>query len=144
MTYFAEIPDDGVVGFMNVLMFSIQGGRLSSKVHLFQNDFVPTRSSTVASFVESTAGGMASQPLSTPASWGFDTDHREIWFFPQTIFTATGPGLPAALYGYWVDFTDPMTATKRVLWYQRFNNPRAAVAAGNTVKFVMSVGGKQC
>lgn len=138
------IPNDGSKAFMDVLVYSIQGGRLNSKIHLFQNDVTPDSTFTLASFVECIAGGMGNQPLSVPTDQGFDPSGRDIWYFPETIFTATGSNLPAVIYGYWVDFTDPITATTRVLWCRRFTTPQAILSAGNTIKFMLSFGGKQC
>lgn len=141
---FPLIPYQGLNGFMDIIMFAIQNGRLNSAVHLFTNDFVPDVNTRKTDFVETNAGGMGGQALPIPTNIGVDVTGCDIWLFPQMVYTATGPNLPAVLYGFWVDCTDPITALTTLLWCQRFENAQAAIAVGNTVKFVPSLGMAQC
>jgi hypothetical protein len=129
---------------MDVLMYSIQGGKLNSKVHLYNNDYTPSTSSILANFTETLVAGLSAKPLPTMQNLGIDASGNDVWISPQITFVATGVGLPDVIYGFWVDFTDPITAGTRVFYAQRFETPMAIIAAGNKVQFMLSLGGKQC
>lgn len=138
------IPYCGRAGFADLAVGSLRAGANSSRVSIFGNDFWPTDSSTLANFVGLTATGLTSQPLPATTTFGFNAGGRAIWQFATINFTAAGSGLPAVGYGYWVDCIDPITSTRVLLWYQRWDQPFAWLAPGNNYPLNLSLGGTQC
>lgn len=143
LLYPPVIPDQGVEAFMDIVIAAIRNGGLTSRVHLFQNWYTPNRLTTPALFVEATFGGYGAQVLGQPLPGNFTPAGLQPWTWPMSTWTATGAGLPQAIYGFWVDAVDPITNQPRVLWTQSFVNPVVLVAAGNPVKFTLSLGGRQ-
>lgn len=143
LLYPPVIPDQGVQAFMDIVISAIRGGGLVSRVHLFQNWYTPNRLTTLVPFVEATFGGYGAQVLGQPFAGNLTPEGLQPWTWPMSTWTATGAGLPQAIYGFWVDVLDPITLTTRVLWTQRFVAPVVLVAAGNPVQFTLSLGGRQ-
>lgn len=138
------IPYDGLNGFADIIMSYLQRPAAVARVHLFANSYTPNVLTVVGDFTESAAVGLGPIPLPAPINRGVDEGAKDVWEFPTVNWTATGLGLPAVVYGMWVDCLDPITAGTRVLWAQRFVSPVALVAAGDQVKFTLSLGFNQC
>ena len=138
------VPNDGIIGWTDILVQALRTGGKNCKVHLYANDYYPQFDSVVCSFVESVFGGYTSQDLGNPTNLGIDVTRRDVWIFPESSWIASGLGLPIISYGYWVDFDDPLTGGKRVLQAQRFFSPQTLFLAGQKIKFVLSWGGAQC
>jgi hypothetical protein len=138
------IPDDGLIGHMDLLVWGLANGNNNCRIHLFANDYRPAPNTVLGSFTELIGAGYAPLPTGNPVNLGVDVARRDVWQFPETIWTALGIGLPVVAYGYWVDFTDPLTGGTRVLWAQRFQSPQVMLHAGDVIKFALSWGGKQC
>lgn len=129
---------------MDVLVWALQNGLHGTRVRLYSNDYWPVKESVRASFTELSGGGYVAKPTGIPVNLGTDVTGRNVWQFPETLWTATGAGLPVVAFGYWVDFIDPLTGGTRVLQAQRFNAPIAWLNVGDKVRFSLSWGGKQC
>lgn len=138
------IPFDGQIGYMDVLVWVLRNGQRNCKVRLYANDYWPVKESVRASFTELFGGGYAAQSVGNPVNLGIDVTGRDVWQFPETVWTAINVGLPVVSFGYWVDFTDPLTGGTRVLQAQRFQAPIAWLQAGDKIRFSLSWGGKQC
>jgi len=128
LTLLPVIPFDGQIGYMDVLVWSLRNGLHNCKIRLYSNDYWPVKESVRAN----------------PTNLGTDVTGRNVWKFPETLWTATGVGLPIIAYGYWIDFVDPLVGGTRILQAQRFQAPIAWIAAGDKVRFSLSWGGKQC
>jgi hypothetical protein len=144
MDYPAIIPDEGSVMFADIITAYIQGGSHNAKIHLFSNDLVPVRATVLGDFTDSVAGGMFPQVVAVPVNGGVDAAGKDILLWPQQTWTATGAGLPAIVYGYYVAADDPLTGLQRLMWCQRFQVPQAIIAAGNKIFVQLSLGTKQC
>jgi hypothetical protein len=129
---------------MDLLAWSLANGHNNCRVHLFANDYQPDANTVLASFIELSGAGYLPKPTGNPTNLGVDLTRRDVWQFPDLIWTATGVGLPVIAYGYWVDFLDPLTGGTRVLWAQKFQAAQALWLAGQTIRFALSWGGKQC
>jgi hypothetical protein len=140
----AVIPNDGVIANMEIFIAAIRNGGLSSTVALFTNDVVPDASYTVSSFTAAAAGGLTAQLLGAPTSAAPDARGRVVWTWPESVFAATGPGLPVITYGFFVSYRSPITNVLRLGWCQRFQSPQGAYLVGNQVKFTLQIGGRQC
>lgn len=137
------IPYDGRTGRMDITILNLAGGNNSAMVHLFQNSFTPDLNSVVADFTESTWAGYSALPTPPATDNGIDGGGRDIWVFdPLTFGPATG--MPSeVVYGYWIDYLDPLTATVRLDSFQLFDIPIAISLAGQTVGFTLSWSGNQ-
>lgn len=138
------IPYDGLNGFSEAVWWAVGNGRNSSRIHLFGNDYTPGVNTVVSDFQEATAGGLAAIPLPMPTNKGIDGFGKDVWVFPSAAWTTTGPGLPAVVWGYWVDYFSPLSNQTRLLWAQRLVSPWGSWMAGQTLNFVPSCGFNQC
>ena len=120
-------PNVGVQEILKrALNFSATG---DVKLHLFQNNYTPIETSTVASFTESTWTGYAIKTL-TGASWTCtNADPSEASYGIQT-FTSTAGSQNQANYGYYI--TDSANAI--LLWAELFTDgPYTIVNNGDTI-----------
>lgn len=138
------IPQDGKVAFGRIFVPWIADGAHSAQVHLFENDYTPTPASTLVDFVECSAGGLGVMPTPPATEQLVGLTGPSNWIFDAVTFTATGTGLPTMIFGYYVDFADPIDVTRRILWCQRFDSPQAAVNAGDEITFIPNLGSTQC
>ena len=138
------VTNDGLIGYMDLLGWSLANGGNNCRVHLFSNNYLPDFGTVLVSFVEMVGAGYTPLPTGNPINLGIDLLRRDVWQFPELTWTALGIGLPVAAYGYWVDFLAPITLATRVLWAQRFQSPQVMRLAGDTIKFALSWGGRQC
>jgi hypothetical protein len=129
---------------MDLLVWALRNGGHSSKVHLYANDYWPVPETVVASFVEFSGGGYVPKTPGIPVNLGIDVTRRNVWQFPETIWTATGSSGLVVAYGYWADFLDPLTGGIRILQAQRFQAPQVFLNAGDKIRFVLTWGGAQC
>jgi hypothetical protein len=144
MLYPAILPTDGAIGMLDALINWLRLPASASLVHLYTNNYVPIAGTVLASFTEATFGGYSSMGLGIPTQLPVSPDGRAAWVWPQSIWTANGVNLPTIVYGYWVDFLDPLTAGRRVGWAQRFQSAQGLWALGQTIRFTLSFGAKQC
>jgi hypothetical protein len=143
-TYLPVVPNDGLIGFTDVIVQAIANGNNNSRIHLYANDYWPYPGTLLGDFVELVGAGYLPAVPGDPSNLGVDVTRRDVWLFPETVFTANPSGLPVLAYGYWLDFFDPLTAVTRVLWAQRFQAPQALLVAGQQIRFTLSFGGAQC
>lgn len=129
---------------MDVLVWALRNGQHSCVARLFSNDYQPDVNTTRTNLLELVGAGYGPNSLGNPTNLGIDITGRDVWLFPEVVWTATGIGLPVIAYGYWIDFLDPLTGGTRILQVQKFFQPQAFIAAGNQIRFTPSWGGKQC
>lgn len=137
------IADVGKIGFMAAIMSQLRSGANNAKVKLFTNNYTPLASSVLADFTEATFGGYVALATPTAADAGVIPGGLDNWIFGALTWTASGAGLPITIYGYWVQFDNPITLAPTLLWAQRFDTPQALIAAGNTISFVLSLADNQ-
>jgi hypothetical protein len=132
------IPYDGKIGINTVLLGQLMSGGLTAFVRLYQNNYVPVAGTLNSDFVECTWPGYAGQPTPAAVDQGINGLGQDVWQFGPTTF---GPatGTPSqVVYGYWVEFVDPVSHAKRVWFAQQFDVPFGVTAAGQTVGFTMT------
>jgi len=138
------IPQNGKAAMLRTVMVAIKNGANAAKVHLFENDYTPVLTSMVGDFVECSVGGMSVMPLPQATEQPLLASGPANWIFDLVTFTPSGVGLPGLVYGYWVDFLEPSTATTMLLWAQRFDSPQAIVTVADKVEFTPNLAGTQC
>jgi hypothetical protein len=144
MQYPATIPVDGVVGAMDALINYLMSTPAQFRVRLYANLYTPAQNSVLASFTEPTFAGYAPLYPGTPTQSPPTPGGRAIWTWPQSVWTASGAGLPAMCFGFFTTMVDPLTSTVRVLWAQRFQSAQAVYASGQTIQFTLSLGNREC
>ena len=79
----------------------------TTRIKLFANNIVPTRSMNVGNFTEPASGGYASQPLSG-ANWSVYSADTPIYItYPEITFTFTSGLSPnPTVYGFFITNTD--------------------------------------
>lgn len=104
------------------------------QVHLYGADIGFALGMTLADLllIESAWGGYAPLPLKTPVDAGEDLAGDDLTTFAETLWTADGSGLPAMIYGYWVDLLCA-GLTRRLAWIERFPAPVLMADAGDAV-----------
>lgn len=144
MEFPSILPTDGASGMMAAVVQWLQNPLSASRVHLYQNDYVPTAAAVPASFTEPVAAGLGPIPMGVPTVLPIGPGGRVIYQWPQSVWTASGAGLPQIVFGYWVSFLDPVSMVSRVGWAQRFQSQQGLWTPGQTVKLMLSLGGKMC
>lgn len=144
MLYPAVLPTDGATGMLDTLIQWLNNPLSSFRVHLYANAYSPVAASVPASFTDPVFGGYSPLTPLGPTALPTTPGGRVIWQWPQSVWTATGPGLPVICWGFWTSFTDPISLATRVGWAQRFQSPQGLWLAGQTIKLALSLGGKQC
>lgn len=137
------IPDAGNVTFMTALLLQLKSGANDAKVHLYTNNLAPVRETVLTDFTEAVAAGL--EALATPAAVdvGINAAGVDVWTFSPLTWSAGGSGLPVVVYGYYVDWLNPITLQRQLWWAQKFDVPQALTGAGQTVSFTLSIGGDQ-
>jgi hypothetical protein len=135
----ALITYEGYSAIMSAIMSQIMGGRNNCRIRLFQNNFTPVVTSTWSSFVESTIVGYASLPFPAGVDIGLNPSGVDVWQFSAVTF---GPFSPSSqiIYGYWIDWINPLTALRQMLWCHLFDSPFAWVFPGQTMPIVLTPG----
>lgn len=113
-------------------------------VHLFVNIIDPTVNTVLADLVESTNPGLVGQLLPAPVDTGIDGTGRDEWIWPLFTFRAGAAPLPVVVYGWWIDFVDPITAQRVLLAVQQFGTPFAFLAVNDPLPLNLGLGGTQC
>lgn len=144
MLYPAVIPVDGVDGMTAAVIAWLNNPASNARIRLYTNVYTPVPASVPGSFVEASFGGYAPMPLGAPVELPILPGGRVIWQWPMVTWTATGGGLPVMVHGMYVTFLDPLTSAVRVGWAQRFQSAQGLWAAGQTVRFTLSLGGREC
>jgi hypothetical protein len=106
----------------------------AGKVHLFQNDMVPTTASIIADFTEATYDGYAA--LSTPYGGGPYRETDGSFTIESSLsFSMTGSVTPNIIYGaYQLDSTGA-----NLIFAKRFDNPIAMVDAFSHILIVNKI-----
>lgn len=120
------ISDLGVFSAMEILRQTWNSSLL--RLHLFQNNIVPSRTTVLADLVEATFDGYAAVAIN---SWAVSvvSSHIATSLPTNQIFTKTSGATPNTIYGYYVT----NNANSQLLWCER--DPAAP--------FTMSVAGTQ-
>jgi len=137
------IPTQGKHGLMAATLSAIMLGANTSRVHLFTNPYTPDLTTTPASFTEAAFAGYAPIALPLAIDHGIDGSGDDDWYFNSIAWTASGGGLPETIYGYWIDYVNPVTSALSILWCQRFDTPFAFIHAGDTLPLILTIGGTQ-
>lgn len=138
------IPWAGVQTWSDLAMWQLIQPLTGAKVSLFTNFYQPESQSALANFTAPTAGGLLPIQLPTPTRLPVDNCGRARWQFPNIVFTATGPGLPEMIWGYYVYCRDPWTGQAGLLWAQRLINAWGFVSAGQQLSIPLSTSFAQC
>ena len=130
---------DGYSGLMTMIVRNIVGGINNCMIRLFQNDYYPVQSSVWTDFVEVTMPGYMAMPIPSGTDRGINANNIDVWNFPPVTF---GPYTPSkqVVFGYWVDWTNPMTMARQSLWCQRFDAPFAFTLPGQTLPLILTRG----
>jgi hypothetical protein len=106
---------------------------VASRVKLFMNDRVPTKSDVVSDYDEASPSGGYSDRAITRDGWTLAPGPPAIGQHSALIFTWSGPGDP--LYGYIL-----VDADGRLLAAERFSSaPYAPTAPGQTLSVVVTI-----
>lgn len=115
-------PDSGTVALAAYLATVAGAMVLPLSMHLYQNDYTPTTTDTLANYTEATYDGYAAQvmvwasaTIPTPGSGALTT-----WI--PLLWTPTGSITPNDIYGYYV--TD---AAGTLMWAERAPSPPVAL-----------------
>jgi len=138
------IPQAGLIAMGDLVIWAMQQPAVAPQCQLYINEYVPTASSTLASFTITTAGGLGAQSLGVPTNLGIDHWGRADWQWPTLTYTATGTGLPILVWGYVVSCTDPITGMPAILWAQRLPTGFGFVAPGDSLPLVLRLSLGQC
>jgi hypothetical protein len=138
------IPDDGRLGFMDMMVAEIGNAGNNSRVHLFTNRVVPTRRTVLADLVEIFFVGYFPPALPAAVIVPPDDTGKVVLLFGKVNFQQTAPGTAVVAYGFWVDSYDSLKPGKRLLWLQRFPVATAFARIGDRLTFELSLGGGQC
>ncbi len=142
--YLPIVPYDGLAGVVELMAFDLRLGNHGCKVRLFTNDYTPVNSTVVSDLVEYSGWGYTPKNLGNPVDQGVDVTGRDVWLFPEVEWIASGSGSTNIVWGYWIDFTAPLTGKRRLLTIQRFNASQVFLNAGDRIRFTPSWGMKQC
>ncbi len=99
-------------------------------LHLYSNNYAPTATSTISSFVESTWDGYEARTIAT-TDWATpttDVDGKATSTAPVQTWTCTADG--GTVYGYWVEDS----ADNSLLWAERFTSART-IAVNDELSF---------
>lgn len=134
---------EGYSGLMGACVASIAIGANGSRVRLFQNNFTPNRLTLWSDFVEATFPGYV--PISVPAAIDQGITSvlmMDVWDFAKVTFSLSA--LPSqVVYGYWIDFVNPLTHLRQSLWCKRFDSPFLFNAIGVSLPLTLTPGFRQ-
>lgn len=122
--------DEGIDVCNSLLAAALAVG--GGQVCLYTNDYVPVRSSNLASFTEASFGGYARQALATPTDAGTTAGINRQNYAP-VFFIPTGTGLPLYVYGYFVRFG------VNYIGAERFPVPLWVFGVGKAIKVVPAI-----
>lgn len=128
---------------MNVLLAALANGGHGSEVHLFQNTYVPDHLAVVGDFVECTWPGYVALPLPAATDSGISLGGQDVRMFAPLAFGPSSTAAMQMVYGYWVDFVDPVTLVRTIWFAQKFDVPLGITAIGQIVQFILSLGCSQ-
>ncbi len=130
---------EGRQGLMLAAMRGILSGANNARVRLFANNITPTGTTIWSDFLEANFNGYASVLVPAGIDQGLNFDQADIWSLNPAVFTMTV--LPVqAVYGYWIDWTNPLTGLRQSLWCQRFAAPFLFSAAGVSLPIILTPG----
>jgi hypothetical protein len=133
------VTTEGYSGMMGLIVDGILAGRNTAMCRLFANNFTPTPSSVWSDFVEASFPGYAALAMPSAVDDGLNAAPMDVWTFATLTF---GPyAVPAGpVYGYWIDFINPLTLARQSLWSQRFDVPFAWINSGDTLPLILTPG----
>jgi hypothetical protein len=133
---------EGYSGLMASLVRGLLAGANGTLVRLFANNLYPTQASVWTDFEEASFAGYAPQPFSTAIDQGLNPDAVDVWRFAAVAWTLTA--LPTqVVYGYWIDWINPVTSLRQSLWCQRFDSPYLFDLPSRTLTLVATPGFSQ-
>lgn len=133
---------EGYSGLMGACVAAIAAGANGSRVRLWQNDYTPTRLTLWYDFVEATFAGYAPIPVSAAIDKGVTALMIDVWEFAKVKFVMTALP-PQVVYGYWIDFVNPLTSIRQSLWCKRFDAPFLFNAIGVSLPLTLTPGFRQ-
>jgi hypothetical protein len=133
---------EGYSGLMGACVAAIASGANGSRVRLYGNDFNPTRLTLWHDFTEASFPGYAAIPVPAAIDQGITALMMDVWDFAKVTFTMSST--PAqVVYGYWIDFSNPLTHLRQSLWCKRFDAPFLFNAAGVALPLTLTPGFRQ-
>jgi hypothetical protein len=139
----AIIPNIGKVGLMDVVM-SVLSGNPTATVHLFQNPLTLGLATVLGDFIESNFVGYVPAELPAQTDEGIVPPGQDSRVYNMVSFSCTGGALlPQPVYGYWVQWLNPVSGLPELLWCELFGSPWSFTAAGQFLTFQLSLGASQ-
>jgi hypothetical protein len=133
---------DGYSSLMRGALSVFANGANGSRVRLFKNNYTPDQNTHWVDFIEADFSGYAPCPTPLAIDQGLQATQFDLWKFNSATFTMTSaPG--QMVYGYWIDFFDPTTSLRVVLWAQRFNSPFYFSGPGISLPVILTPGFRQ-
>jgi|SRR5579859_1115366 len=106
---------------------------IECKVHLFQNNHIPSPNDDITSYVEATFDGYAVAPADIQwGAVGVDNNGAPQVFGDLKVFTMSGSTTPNTIYGYYV--TDE--GGDMLYWAELFANPVNMATVGDQIALV--------
>lgn len=133
---------EGYGGLMAGALTAFANGANGSRVRLFRNNYFPTPETVWGDFLEANFPGYS--PIVVPPAFdeGLTTDNIDVWRFSQVTFTMTATP-QQVVYGYWIDFTNPLILLRQSIWCQRFDSPFIFTGSGSALPLTLTPGFKQ-
>ena len=138
------IPAAGLRTMSDLVIWAMQQPAVNAQISLFTNFYQPSPTTTLADLTSPTAAGLEGRSLPIPTYSGLNVDGRTVWTWPATVFTATGPGLPVQVWGYYVSCIDPITGQPGLLWAQRLVHSFGFVNPGDHLDLPLVLSTGQC
>lgn len=136
------ITYDGYSGLMAGALSSFASGANGSRLRLFQNNYYPTKQTLFTDLIEATFTGYSPGIPTSAVDEGLSALFIDLWKFGPITFTMSA-GPPQAIFGYWLDFINPLTLLRQLIWVKRFDTPFLFSGPGVSLPVILYPGFSQ-
>lgn len=105
----------------------------TARIKLFKNSYTFAFATLLADLTIADFSGYAEENPGAPVvTWDAGTNQAVITF-PQVTFTHNGGGVANDVYGWWIEFTDPITSSVVIAMGGNFDSPLTIDSDGDVV-----------
>lgn len=140
---FPVLTYKGYGALMGGCLSRMEGGINVSRVRLFKNNVFPNKLSEWTVFEECDFAGYSPALFPSFSDSGLTNANVDMWVSDDFSFNMTA--VPQQLaWGYWIDWINPGSLQRELIWFKRFASPFIFTGAGVSLTLRLTPGFSQC